>query len=44
MLLAQIYKLNLLLQLLLLNDITLHLYSCIRDLANLRQHLLLKGV
>ena len=33
-----------LLQLLVLNDITLYLYSCILDLANLRQHLLLKGI
>ncbi len=34
----------LLLQLLVLDDITLYLYSCIRYLTNLRQRLLLKGI
>ena len=36
--------LMLLLQLLVLDDITLYLYSCIRYLTNLRQRLLLKGI
>ena len=36
--------LMLLLQLLVLDDITLYLYSCIRYMTNLRQRLLLKGI